>query len=300
VIPSHSSFAVDADALPASTPGAHGGLFASAGEGAQAFGELPGDSWLGLGVGDAGATLPSVVGSVQALASFASSLTGASAEAQRSSGLSASGLLTGLLLPIGALTSSSEAARTFHAWAGTAGLFASGNGLLELKGASVINSKSPTLSRVAVAQLGAALRRSGASVQAASIPGTDAAVSAKVAGLPVVLDIANGRAANGQTKFVIGLGEASVTAALAPSSALSSAASTATAASALGEGIQPSVTVDFPTLLTLLEGVGLSEDPTISALLPSLRSLTTLSGGGKPLGNGIERFRFVLGLRSGG
>jgi hypothetical protein len=300
LIPSSSSFALDADALPAGTPGASGGLFASSAEGAQAFGELPGDSWLGLGVGDAGATLPSVVGGVQALASFVGSLASGSAEAQRSSGLSASGLLNGLLLPLSALTSSSEAARSFRAWAGTAGLFASGSGLLELKGASVINSKSPALSRAAVAQLGAALRRSGASVQATSIPGTDAAVSAKVAGLPVVLDIANGRAANGRTKFVIGLGEASVTAALSPSSPLSGAASTSAAATTLGEGIQPSVVVDFPTLLVLLEGVGLNEDPTISALLPYLRSLTTLSGGGKPLGNGIERFRLVLELRSGG
>jgi hypothetical protein len=300
LIPSSSSFALDADALPPSTPGAHGGLFAASAEGAQAFGELPGDSWLGLGVGDAGATLPSVVGSVQALVSFVGSLASGSAETQRSSGLSASGLLKGLLLPLSALTSSSEAARSFPAWAGTAGLFASGNGLLELKGASVINSKSPALSRAAVAQLGVALRRSGASVQATSIPGTDAAVSAKVAGLPVVLDIANGRAANGQTKFVVGLGEASVTAVLSPSSALSGGASTAAAASTLGEGIKPSVLVDFPTLLTLLEGVGLNEDPTISALLPYLRSLTTLSGGGKPLGNGVERFRLVLGLRPGG
>src|SRR5262249_9218771 len=202
--------------------------------------------------------------------------------------------------PLGALTSSSEAARSFHVWAGTAGLFASGNGLLELKGASVINSKSPALSRAAVAQLGTALRRSGASVQATSIPGTDAAVSAQVAAGRGVLDIANGGAAKGQTKFVIGLGEASVTAALSPPSALSGAASTAAAASTLGEGIRPSVTVDFPTLLTLLEGAGLNEDPTISALLPYLRSLTTLGGGGKPLGNGIQRFRLVLGLRSGG
>ena len=185
------------------------------------------------------------------------------------------------------------------------GLFASGSGLLELKGASVINSKSPALSRAAVAQVGAALRRSGASVQATTIPGTDAAVSVHVAGLPVALIIANGAgapplAANGQAKFVIGLGEPSVRAVLSPPSQLSGAASTAAAASTLGEGIQPSVLVDFPTLLTLLEGVGLNEDPTISALLPYLRSLTTLNGGGKPLGNGIERFRLVLGLRPGG
>jgi len=115
-----------------------------------------------------------------------------------------------------------------------------------------------------------------------------------------VLYIANGRAASGQTKFVIGLGEPSVTEALSPSSELSGAASTASAASTLGEGIQPSIAVDFPTLLTLLEGVGLTEDPTISALLPYLRSLTTLAGGGKPLGGGIERFRVVLGLQPAG
>ena len=56
--------------------------------------------------------------------------------------------------------------------------------------------------------------------------------------------------------------------------------------------------VEFPTLLTLLEGVGLSEDPSISKALPTLRSLTTLAGGGKSLGGGIERFRLVAGLQS--
>ncbi len=134
-------------------------------------------------------------------------------------------------------------------------------------------------------------------MQPVSIPGTDAAISARVNGLPVELDIANGRSAGGQTKFVIGLGEASVQDALQPSSTLSSAASTSAAASALGEGSQPSVTVDFPTLLSLLEGVGLSEDASISKVVPYLRSLTTLSGGGHSLGGGIERFRLVLGLQ---
>jgi hypothetical protein len=57
--------------------------------------------------------------------------------------------------------------------------------------------------------------------------------------------------------------------------------------------------VDFPTLLSLLEGVGLNEDPTISPFLPYLRSLTTLAGGGKSLGGGVERFRLVLGLQGG-
>jgi hypothetical protein len=60
------------------------------------------------------------------------------------------------------------------------------------------------------------------------------------------------------------------------------------------------VIVDFPTLLGLLEGIGLSEDPTIAPFVPYLRSLTTLSGGGTSIGNGVERFRLVLGLQQTG
>jgi hypothetical protein len=55
--------------------------------------------------------------------------------------------------------------------------------------------------------------------------------------------------------------------------------------------------VNFATLLSLLEGVGLGEDPTISKFVPYLRNATTLQGGGKSLGGGMERLRFVLGLQ---
>ena len=44
--------------------------------------------------------------------------------------------------------------------------------------------------------------------------------------------------------------------------------------------------------------MGLSEEPTISKLVPYLRTLTTVSGGGKSLGGGIERLR-VGGLAAG-
>jgi len=111
-----------------------------------------------------------------------------------------------------------------------------------------------------------------------------------------VLYIANGTDAAGKTKFVIGIGEASVETALNPSSTLSGAAAYGTASAVL-DGAHPSVIVDFPTLLGLLEGVGLSEDPTISPFVPYLRSLTTLSGGTTSAPGGVERFRLVLGLQ---
>ncbi len=87
-------------------------------------------------------------------------------------------------------------------------------------------------------------------------------------------------------------------AALHPTSTLSAAAPRAAAAASLGEGIQPSLIVSFPTFLTLLESVGLSEDPSISKLLPYLRSSTTLAGGGRELAGGVQRFRLVLGLQA--
>jgi hypothetical protein len=57
------------------------------------------------------------------------------------------------------------------------------------------------------------------------------------------------------------------------------------------------LTVDFATLLSLLEGVGLSEDPSVAPFVPFLRNSSTLAGGGKSLGDGVQRLRFVLGLQ---
>ncbi|HMH47967.1 MAG TPA: DUF3352 domain-containing protein [Solirubrobacteraceae bacterium] len=298
LVPSGNSIAVDADALAAGTTPASGGLLSSSSEASRAMGELPGESWLAVGLGDVGSTLGSDVQALQGLASLGGSPTGPSPEAQSS--LNVKGLIEGILAPIRALGADTPAAkRDFASWMGSAGLFAAGTGLLELKGGVVIDSKNAALSRAAVGKLAAQLRKGGGSVQPASIPGTEAAVAARLRGLPVVLDIASGRSASGQSKFVIGIGEASVEAALNPSSKLSGAASYGATAAALGAGFQPSISVDFPTLLGLLEGIGLNEDPTISPFVPYLRSLTTLTGGGRSLGGGIERFRLVLGLQGG-
>jgi hypothetical protein len=300
LVPSTTSIALDADALASASTGAPGGLLSSSLQGERALGELPGEAWLAIGLGEVGASLGKDVRGLRTLASLPSSLAGTSSSGQPSSGISVQGLLDAILTPLGILgASDAEAKREFQSWMGSAGLYASGSGLLELKGGIVIASHDPALSSAAVGKLGAKLLAAGDSVSPASIPGTSEALSAKLAGLPVALDIADGRAADGQAKFVIGIGAASVTAALSPTSTLSTAASHGVAASALGEGIQPSISVDFQTLLSLLEGVGLQEDPTISPVVPYLRSLTTLAAGGKVLSSGVERFRLVVGLQGG-
>jgi hypothetical protein len=298
LVPASGSLSVSLDATAAASTGTPGGLLAAAAEGSRAFDELPGDSWLGIGLAHLGGNLGQDVVGLRELSSLGAGLTGASSGAAAAGPLSLKGLVEGLLAPLSVLGANTpQAKHDFASWMGSGGVFASGSGLLELKGAVVIESTNPTLSRAAVAKLAAQLSRRGTTTQTASIPGTDAAVTARVSGLPVTLVIANGRDAAGTTKFVLGLGEASITAALSPSSTLASAASRATAASGLGEGIQPSLLLEVPVLLGLLEGVGLTEDPTISKVLPYLRAVTTIAGGGHELSEGVERFKLRIGLR---
>jgi Protein of unknown function (DUF3352) len=297
LVPSSGSVAIDADVLASGSGGGPTGLLGAGVDGGQAFGELPGDSWLALGLGHVGATLGEDVRGLRALAALGSSLEAPGTEA-RTSVINLKGLLEGLLRPLSLLgAEGTQAKRDFASWMGSGGIFASGANLLELKGAVVIASNDPARSRAAVGKLAAQLRAAGSSVLPATIAGTDASVGARLTGLPVVLDIADGRDSSGHTKFVLGLGEASVTAALNPPSTLAGAASTSAASGVLGEGIHPNLIVEVPTLLSLLEGVGLTEDPTLSKVLPFLRSVTTLAGGTHSLGGGVERVRVVTSLR---
>jgi hypothetical protein len=299
LVPTTTSLALNADALSSTGPG---GLLSAGAAGARTLGELPDESWLAVGLGDVGTALGPDVQSLGGLLSLDGSAgAGGPPESTGSSGFTVKGVLEGIVTPLSALSASSaEAKRVFQSWMGPAGLFASGTGVVNLRAAIVIASRNPASSRAAVAKLGALLNKGEDSTQEISIPGTDAAISARVSGLPVELDIADGRAADGQTKFVIGLGEASVQDALRPSSTLLHSSTLAAAAAMLGEGAQPTMTVDFPELLGLLEGVGLSEDPSISGLLPDLRTLTTLAGGSHTLGGGIERTRIAVGLQPTG
>ncbi len=300
LVASSGSLALDADTLTAGSKSGAGGLLSADPRSAQSLSELPGESWLAIGLGNVGESLSGDVEGLQALGSLVAGASGpAGVAAPASSTLSISGLLEGMLAPLKVLGApTAQAKRAFTSWMGSAGIFASGGSLLELKAAVVIESKNPARSRAAVNALASQLVKLGDSLQHASIPGTDASVGARLTGLPVILDIADGRDSSGHTKFVLGFGEASVTAALNPTSTLASAPSRGTAASSIGEGAQPSIMADFPTLLSLLEGVGLTEDPAFSKFVPYLRSLTTLAGGGHDIGGGVERFRLVLGLQT--
>jgi hypothetical protein len=297
LVASAGSLQLDIDTLP--RPGApQSGGQASAGllsydpESAQALSELPGESWLGIGIGHAASGLSATAAGLSALSSLGSE--------PEAGSLSLGALVKGLTGPLEVLGADTPAARRdYTSWMGSAGIFAAGSSVLDLRAAVVISSTDASRSRAAVGKLAKQLRAAGYEASKATIPGTEAAVAIRLPGVPLVAYVAAGSGANGP-KFVLGLGEPSVATALSPSGTLADSPVRAAAASALGEGIEPSVIVDFPTMLALLEGVGLGEDPSLASVLPYLRASTRLAGGGHKLDDGIERFRLVLGLRASG
>lgn len=247
-------------------------------DGAKALSDLPGGAWLVAGVANTGADLPQALALLHGVASFAASTVFASF-----GGPSIEKLFSALASPAAKLQ------QDFGSWAGSAGMFVSGTGLFNLEAGLVIDSSDPAASRAAVGKLAKLMRSGGALVSSTSIPGTDAAVSVKLQGLPVVIFVADG-----QGKFVLGIGQQSIEGALNPSRTLSTTPSYSAASSSLG-GIEPSLIVDFPTLIGFLEGVGLTDSPSLSNVVPYLKSLGTLSAGIVSQ-SGVEHFRLVLGL----
>jgi hypothetical protein len=280
LIPSASSLALDVDTLPSAS-----GLSPAAGSGptgAQVLSALPGGAWLAIGVGDLGKTLGGSAQGLRALATLASTIKLGS---------------FGIAKVFAPLSSPSiDVQRDLLSWAGATGVYVSGSNVLSLQAAVVISSKDPARSRAAVAKLASAYREAGGLTAPASIPGTDAAVTVKLQSFPLALTIADG-----QGKFVFGLGEASVVEALSPQSTLAGGPLYKSAAGALGQGIQPSAAIEFRTLLGLIESLGLNQAPGISGIASALAPLSSLAAGsGESLGGGVKRARAVLGLQAAG
>jgi hypothetical protein len=264
-VPSSGSVAVEVR-TPTSTAGAATPAKRS---GADVLAGLPGDSWLALGIGDSGGGLGRALKGLTSVGALG--------------GVGVGGLLSKLKAPAGL-----NFQRDLLSWVGGTGVFVRGGSLLDIGAAVVIDSKAPARSRAAVAKLGTLLRRGGEQVRPLSLAGTDAGISVRGKTSPLTFDIVDG-----QGKFVIGLGDASVNAALHPTTTMAGAGAYATAQAALGGGIRPSLIMDFPSLLNLVEGIGAGSSPTFAAVKPYLQSLGTLAAGGQTAGS-LHRSRVVL------
>lgn len=285
LVPGSGAVTLDADEQGEGGAGLETDLF-TAGQAARTLGELPGESWLAAGLGEGAGELGAETGA------FSAALHALGAGASGGT-LSLGSLFGALLAPVQVLASGGPSS----AWIGPVGVFAEGTGLLELKGAVVIGSREARQSRSAVAALTAQMRARGAHTARLTLPGTEAAASLRLPGLPIEMVIAAGRDAAGEARFVLGLGRASVAAALRPPSTLLHAASYSAARAMLSEGIEPFLILQVPTMLGLLESVGLAGGGQLPTLLPYARGLGTVAAGRQSLKGGIRRLRLVAALR---
>jgi Protein of unknown function (DUF3352) len=278
IVPRQHAFQIDADLLASSTQ-AESQAIAASSQAATLLGNLPSSSWLAASVGEGGAHAARYITLLSSVAGLATKSLFASF-----GGPALEGLLGYLSAHNG------KFAAIFSGWNGPAAIFAAGSGLINLQTGLLMQASSTAGARAAVGRIGSQLKDAGASVTPAKVPGAESALTVRITGFPVVLDV--GAAAG---KLVLGIGPESVQGALSPAGAFSSSSVYSSASSMLGA--KPAIVFDVPQSVSLVEGLGLSESPTIAPTLEKLRSLGTIAGGLQGLGGGVLRLRLLAGLQ---
>ena len=245
-----------------------------AGSGADVLATLPGNAWLGLGVGNLGQTLDRVVQTVAG----GGGLTGVGVNA---------------LLEQFKKQTSLDLRRDVLGWMGNAGVFVGGTTSADLGGALVINTTDPAKTKRTMAVLERYARQSaGTKVSSLKANGIDDGFTAKDPTGPAV------HIALAGDRFVVAVGGKDVLAqAIAPSPAARarrprSPPRRASWATACG----PRFYLDFTQVTKLIESFA-GTDASFQKAKPYLDTFGAVVAGAKSEGSGVTRSRFVVTLR---
>src|SRR5690606_20588874 len=144
-------------------------------------------------------------------------------------------------------------------WMGDGALFVQGSGLADIGGALLVQTSDPQAARQAIAKIVRLVRRTSGDVSVAplrGVAGADDGVTISGGGSPLTLILAGAG-----DRFVAGIGQAAVEAAIDPKTTLSDSESFQDAASALGDDVKPTFFFDVAPVLRLAEAVGAGADP---------------------------------------
>jgi Protein of unknown function (DUF3352) len=202
----------------------NGGGFSSGASGADALAALPGDAWLGVGVGDVGRTVNGLLDRVSSNGGIAGvGLEALLGQAKQSLGL--------------------DVRRDLLAWMGDAGFYVAGTSAGDRRAALVVASKDPAATQRAVRALEPLARRSG-DMRPLRATGVDEGFAVRRGHSDDELFVAAGG-----NRFVVALGRRALTEALASGGArLGDAGAFRAAAAKLGGGVRPSFFVDVERL----------------------------------------------------
>ena len=227
----------------------------SRGDGSAALSALPDDAWLGVGLGDLGASLSDALERLGA-----------------AGGLSGVGLE--VLLRQAEQRIGLDIRRDLLAWMGAAGVFVAGTSEESKRGGLIVTSKDPAATRRAVGRLEALARRDASGdVAKLDMAGVDE-------GFVVRGDRGRDRdlyvAAAGD-RFVIAAGRRALTDAVRPGGTLGSSPVLREAAAKLGDDVKPSFFLDAQRLRRLLESKESSSRGAKAA--PYLQAFGAVAGG---------------------
>jgi hypothetical protein len=240
------------------------------GDGPGALAELPGDSWLGIGIGNLGGQIDNVLKQAQQLGGFAGvDLNQIFDQLKQQSGL--------------------DIRADLIDWMGDTGLFVRGTSVGDIGGGLVVKSKDPVATARGIKRIARLLRKQGTTVTPVGGNGIDTGVSFKISSLDAYLVIAG-------DKFVGAVGRGALDAALKPTSKLGDSPGFQQAASQLGQGLKPSVFFAMEPVLQLADSAGAGSSASWAKVEPYLKAFTTIVAGGKRSGD-VGKGRIVIGVR---
>lgn len=240
--------------------------------GSETLAELPGDAWLAIGIGGFGEAARMGLSQIEQISDLGGmDLGGMMRQLESASGLNIE--------------------RDLLSWMGDAGFYARGRSLADLGVVFTVTSTDPEKSVIAVAKLARVLRDFGAEVTRTEIDGYDNAIEIRLPGVPVA-----GIVAGSGERLSIGLNREAVADVAAPKTKLGDEPSYSAAGKVLGSGIKPALIVDFPTVIQLLEGLGLGEQESYKQAKPYLDAIGVIAAGAARAGD-IVRARLAVQLK---
>jgi hypothetical protein len=247
-------------------------LGAGAGDGPGAAAAVPADAWLSVGIGDVGAALRKAV-------------------AQQGSGAGLGGLSVAQITALLQQRLGIDLERDFLSWMGDGAVFVRGTSSRDLGGALVVTSKDPAASTAAIGKLDRLLTTFGSAPRPLrGVAGAEGLVVPGPQGRTLEIAAKDDR-------FVVAVGHDALTAALAGGAGADRLGDTTAYknAAALLEGVKPSLFLDTPAALKLVESF-MSDDAGFQRAKPTLDVLGPAAAGLERQG-GVTHLKAAVGLR---
>lgn len=242
----------------------------------EAVAQLPGDSWLALGIGDVQKVVEYQLDQLSTVTSLAG---------QGDVNTIIEQLNRQLRINI---------REDLLSWMGEGAIFVRGTNLADIGGALVVQTKDAAKAKEAMPTIQRLVRLFGRGEGVRTRPlnasGVDAGFTVLTEQAPLPINVALAG-----DKFIVAVTDTALQAAIKPQGTLGDNADFKAAADALGDGIKPGMYLGFKPVVTLAEGFGVQDDPSYKQAKPTLDALRALAAGGNS-DDDVTRQRIVLSL----